>query len=414
MRRTDTRASWGLAASVVLVLGATLWPAPSQGPIVGTIPWTCLLCGERGLADFILNVGLFAPLGLALNAAGAGFPASLALSAALTAAVEGLQAAVIPGRDPALGDLVANSLGGGLGWHLGALMALLASPKPRVARMALWTASALPVAVSAASAWLLQPALPGGQWYGQWPPAMEDRANPVNRWFSGEVLGAWMGADTLPRWELAESEGPRRRLLAEGPSLSALIASGTPEDRGRIVSVADSRGRHLVLAQDGRQLTFSVRLRADALRLSRPRFGLEDALPAHAGDTLLVSGQLSRGQVTLVAEPREGNGRRGRVTASPADTPALLIPYTITGGPVTQALRTLWAFAAFTPLVLVLAASGRLYAAFVLLIGGIAWAAVPGLLGVPVAGWSAWVGTTMTLAWPWALRRGEKGSARVG
>ena len=59
--------SWVLAAVVLVIAVMTLLPT------YGTPGDTryCLLCGERGLADFISNVVLFGPFGAALALRGA-------------------------------------------------------------------------------------------------------------------------------------------------------------------------------------------------------------------------------------------------------------------------------------------------------------------------------------------------------
>jgi hypothetical protein len=71
----------------------------------------CLLCGERGSADAILNFILFIPLGFALGRGLGWRSATLAFPILLTVAIE-LSQTMIPGRYPALSDILTNGSGG--------------------------------------------------------------------------------------------------------------------------------------------------------------------------------------------------------------------------------------------------------------------------------------------------------------
>lgn len=97
--------------SIALVLVATLTPRDSLVP-----PFTsCVICGSEGIADAICNTVLFLPIGAAFVILGARPSRAVLFAAALPAFVEGMQATMITGRDPSLGDVVFNSLGGILG-----------------------------------------------------------------------------------------------------------------------------------------------------------------------------------------------------------------------------------------------------------------------------------------------------------
>ena len=108
----EKRGSFAVGAfGAALVLLSTLWP--SHGSTASGGPFFCLLCGTRGLADAILNLILFIPFGAGV-ALLKGTVWGLASSALLSSCVEAAQT-VIPGRFPTLGDVVFNTLGGGLG-----------------------------------------------------------------------------------------------------------------------------------------------------------------------------------------------------------------------------------------------------------------------------------------------------------
>jgi hypothetical protein len=96
---------------VLAILAATLIPS-RNGPLR---PFSsCFVCDFRWLADGVLNVGLFLPLGMAITWRGKSFWRATLAGAVLSTAVELLQT-LIPGRDPELRDIVANTIGAALG-----------------------------------------------------------------------------------------------------------------------------------------------------------------------------------------------------------------------------------------------------------------------------------------------------------
>ena len=84
--------------------------------MVDLTPWWCVSCGPAGTADQLQNLLLFVPLGLAAGLAGWGMGTTGIAMLALTLTIEGSQALLGSGRDAALGDVLANGLGGLLGW----------------------------------------------------------------------------------------------------------------------------------------------------------------------------------------------------------------------------------------------------------------------------------------------------------
>ncbi len=90
----------GAAVALLAILVATLTP----GKPSASAGWQwCLVCGERGVADVLVNIVLFIPLGAALGAAGLGWWRVLALGVALSTSIEYAQL-FIPGRDSSLSD----------------------------------------------------------------------------------------------------------------------------------------------------------------------------------------------------------------------------------------------------------------------------------------------------------------------
>jgi hypothetical protein len=121
---------------VLVVIGwLTLRPAPEVTGLADLTPWWCISCGEAGSADLFQNLLLFLPLGLAWRRAGTTLLPALLAALALTMTIEATQALTLPGRDAALGDLLANSLGEGLGWALWPILTRAMRPDTRLANI---------------------------------------------------------------------------------------------------------------------------------------------------------------------------------------------------------------------------------------------------------------------------------------
>ena len=104
------RTLWRIGA--LLMVAAVLSVTLGTGGRRSFEPFSmCLLCGERGSADAILNFILFIPLGFALGRGFGWRPATLALPILLTVAIE-LSQTMIPGRYPTLSDILTNGSGG--------------------------------------------------------------------------------------------------------------------------------------------------------------------------------------------------------------------------------------------------------------------------------------------------------------
>src|SRR5947207_4325400 len=98
------------AATVLLILVATMVPA--SGP--GRASVFCVLCGAQASSEFLLNIALFAPLGMVLAWSGFSLARATGFGCALSVIIEAAQW-FIPGRDSAIGDVLANTLGAALG-----------------------------------------------------------------------------------------------------------------------------------------------------------------------------------------------------------------------------------------------------------------------------------------------------------
>jgi hypothetical protein len=264
----------GFLAVLVLTLG-TITERP--GEPIGTL---CLICGERGLADAILNAVLFVPFGAGLSLVlNAGF--AVLGSGLLSLVVEVAQTG-LSGRYPTLGDIVFNTVGGGAG----ALLVHFARKLPNVfptppKRLALISAL-LPAAVFLGTAFLVQPKYPETEYYGQWK---HDLGHLVP--YQGDVLSARVGDHFLPD-DLLQSTGPVKAALEAGdPIRFSLSPAEISPDPAHILAIYDDTQTEVFMVMDwGGELRFRRRTWSVALRLDQPHFSWPGALLRGRGDTV--------------------------------------------------------------------------------------------------------------------------------
>jgi hypothetical protein len=268
-------ARWGRLMVIVCVLvipRLTLWPTPSG--IHREWLW-CVLCGERAVADALLNLGFFVPLGVALILAGRRPGTALMLAALLSIGVE-LGQLGLRGRYATLGDFVFNVGGAGAGILLVRSASLwLLPPARRAARLSLAAGLLLPVVI-AGTGWLVEPFPPPTLYFGQWTPDLRNLQQ-----YEGRVLQAEVGGVDLPAGRREDSESLRARLLAGGPILIEGIAGRAPVALAPILAVYDDHPREVFLVGAQREdLVFRYYLRGMAIRLDQPSLRLEGAFDA--------------------------------------------------------------------------------------------------------------------------------------
>ncbi len=285
---------WFVIASAAVILAATLFP------IAGAEPqrWiNCLVCGERGIADVLVNILLFLPFGAALAAAGVPLPRCVLSAALLSASVEFAQR-YIPGRDPSLGDVVSNTVGSGLGALLVATAQYwLLPPRAQAARLS-WAAALAGTAVCYGTGWLLAPAPPQTRYFALWTPNLAHLAR-----YRGRVLDAMIGEVRFPAGPIANSAAVRDALRAsEGFSLRVRAVAGPrPAAVAALFAVYDQHQHEiLLLGPDRDDLVFRYRTRAATSRLDQPDMRLVGALRAVApGDSLDVTVHGRRGRYAV-------------------------------------------------------------------------------------------------------------------
>ncbi len=286
-----------IALATLPILLITLFPR--DDPSIPLHSWgLCLACGDFGGVDFLLNVALFGPLGLALHHGDLSLRRTAAVALGLTLGIEVFQFLFLPGRFAALGDLVANTSGGILGWILGRTWPLIATPAPAIARrLAVITLSGVAL-IFWVTGWLLQPSLPVSTWFGQWRPALGQFDQ-----FMGSVDSARLGPRPLPGHMLVDT-WERRLELLEGPiSIRAHGTLGPPPRRtAPIVSVFDDRQRQIaLLGQEGEDLMVAIRLRTSDARLRTPALRVPEGLAAPAGTRYDAAGWWADGTLSGTA-----------------------------------------------------------------------------------------------------------------
>lgn len=398
------RARWllGGAGAVwwLLILAVTLVPLPSQAPRSALTPLGCLVCGEAGTVDVLLNICLFVPLGLVLRLLGWRRRRVIWCGILTTLGVETAQLLVIAGRDPSASDVITNSAGTVIGTLLAERGASLVAPTATAAVRLVVAAAALPAFVLAGTAWLLVPAPPSSVWYGQHAPDLG-----MYEQFRGTILEATLATSPMPVGPLRNSPELRRKFLSDGPSLSARFVAGPkPPGPAPIVSVFDEHSRKVILlGQGGQWLFFETRMRSDDLRFRALSFTLPSLPVPTVGDTLRMTGRVLGGRVSVSVTGPQGT-LEDQYRLSPGLGWALVSPTPQPVGGGAAALSLLWVAVLWTPFgyyAVRRGADGRsggraVSTALLPVIGGVAAALgmvlAPLMTGVPIPGPAEWLG----------------------
>ena len=271
-----------IAVTLLAILAVTLFPSGDEKlePML-----RCLVCGERGVADVIINVILFVPFGAALGVAGTRLLRVCLVGALFSGAIE-LAQLFVPGRDSSLSDVLSNTTGAAVGYALARYTPRIVGFPTGAATLASAGAATLPALVIAATGLLLRPALPHSIYYGQWTPNLGHL-----EWYRGYVLAARLGTVELPPRRLTNSDTVRALLLAGAPLRVAATAGPEVPALASLVSVYDEYQREIfLLGPDRHDLVVRYRTRATAWRLDQPDLRISDALtPIRSGDTLTIT-----------------------------------------------------------------------------------------------------------------------------
>ncbi|MGH7694018.1 MAG: VanZ family protein [Gemmatimonadaceae bacterium] len=376
-------------AAAVAVLAAiallTLWPGRSEA--APGFSW-CIVCGELGTLNILLNVALFVPFGASL-AWGRAFSmrnATQALFASLlvSTSIELLQLGVIKGRDPSLSDVVANTLGGAMGASLAHEVAWSVVAWRRIS----WTLALVASTVLVFGQWAMQPSLPRETYYVQWLPE-----RPAYVPFNGTVLafaldsiqlrpGAVFNARTLPDEFLHGRMDLRVRVTPGSP----------PHGIALIARLAVASGEVLMLGRAEDALVFRYRANGARAGLRSPMVTLPRAFALNGDTALQLEAALRPGRVTLGA--RDGGefrvARRLEITTARAWT--LLLPWNLAIGGIGHLFNAAWLALLFGVVAYSAArARFRLYAAWPLEVLALVLIGLASIApGAPE--WTSWIG----------------------
>lgn len=289
----------GLARGLVW-LGALSWAAlvalvtltPGAPEAVVTREWSlCLICGDRGTGDAILNIVMFVPFGVLLGRRRTALKVLL-LGLALSMGIEVVQLG-IPGRFSGLADLLWNSVGALVGAVLvGWVMQALREPWPL--RAGLHWAAALPAIYLLTLGGLFHPKATGEPYVGMITPELGSFAT-----YGGVVRGAAVNGLEVTHGPLGDAS-PLPRAL-EGDWTVRIGGEAGPPPRGiaPLVAVYDTAQTEvLMVGVFGSDLVWRERTWASALGFDRPLFRWRDAFE-----------EIPSGQRIEVAVQRDGDER---------------------------------------------------------------------------------------------------------
>ena len=324
--------------ALVTIATLTLRSAPAQVLDAQRTPLTCLVCGDVGGADVLLNIALFMPLGLGLFGLRRSLRFSLAAALLLSLSIEILQYTVVTGRDATLSDVLTNTAGGMLGWLLGAFGRRLLVPGRRGAAILAGVGTLAWIMAFAVSAWALHPAPPGGSYWGQWNHDFPDRGT-----FAGRVISAELDGRPLRDGPLPDTDAIRRRLASGNFHLAVRATSGRPEeDNAQIFGLAnDEADIFLEWRQKDRDYEFTMRGRAAVLRFHSPELRMRRTAPGLAGVPVTLDVTWRDGVITASATAAGRVTTRALVLA-PSVSWTFVWPWNRDRGGAMKAVGAIW------------------------------------------------------------------------
>jgi hypothetical protein len=387
-----TLASVGLLAILVL----TLYPNPRQAPVADHTPLLCLVCGESGGADVVLNLLLFIPLAAGLVLLGWSQGRVVAACFLLSLGVETLQFAAHTGRDASLSDLLTNTASGVLGAALARRVNLLLAPGPVLARRLSLAAAAAWLGILVFTAVSMRP----------WAPAGRLRNYCTASYPTGEIFSGTARTMTLNGVALGcDTDLPRGGIRRGEVALETVALAGDPSLGRRVIHLVRTPSTTLmVLAQQGRTAVFHAATLAEAFRLFAPAVRLQGAFPSRPGGPVELDAGTDGRRLRLSAAHHEGR-RQVELPLSPSYGWTLLFPVPIGPGAVLRIVAALWLAGLILPSAYWAGLGARPTVALGLL-GVVAIAGlglVPALTGLDRVHWSDWLGVGGGVAVGWAL-----------
>lgn len=375
-----------LVISLVAIGALTLVPHPDEAKAALATPWYCLICGDLGMVDVLLNIALFVPLGLALGLRGIRPRRALLFGLGLAGAIELLQATLVHGRDPSVSDVLTNSAGALAGAVLGQHAGQLWLPSVARARQLTLAAALAWLSVMVLSAIGLTADRPVG--------AVRLVESPVT-----VLLEPFRG--TVTRSSVDSVNGSL--------TLAADIQTAGLTDRlAPILELQDSDSFPLArLGQLGQKPTFSRRLLATRALFRTPMIRVYGGVIPEAPVRVRVEGGMA-GPVLWSSATLNGTSHRAELTLTPGLGWMLLLPL---GYPFDAFSR--WTSAAWValPLLLVGFWAGRARLQLLALMAGAALLLAAGLEGTALLshlardGMAAWGLALGALLTGWGVGR---------
>jgi VanZ family protein len=270
-----------VAASALVILALTLFPTGSAGGL-DAAPLADRMASLRGLADTLVNILLFMPLGAAVAIHRRGVWWAVAAGAALSLGAEAAQL-FIPGRYSSPWDVAANTLGAAAGAVAVRLAPWWLHPEPGRSRKLAAGAAVAAVLTLLGGSMLFHPAPRDGPLIGQWHHRYENRPH-----YSGRVLEATVAGIPTPPWEVDRSPEVLAHLFT-GPVRVTFEVGAPPQGTAPLFAlVAPEQEVLFEVLVSGTDLVVTYRMRARSIGLDQPELRLPGAL-AH-----LVPGNAAR------------------------------------------------------------------------------------------------------------------------
>ena len=285
-----------LAGALAGIILLTLLPSGSSGETA-----ICIVCGPHAGADVLFNIAIFLPVGASLALIGTPWRVALATSFGISLTVELLQLALPIGRVASASDLVSNVVGAAVGLYLTRRRRAILYPRsPSALRYATAGAGAW-LLVLLATAVLLRPAIPEGQYFAQWEPVIDGFERPA-----GRVVAAGVAGIPAPDGRLVQSEelraALRRRLQVD--VRAEFGAPSSPELTGVFRLATEDDEEIMLVAQRGPDLFFRTRVLATGMRLFTPSvvmFGALEAVDPMQKRLIPIEGRRERGVLRVSA-----------------------------------------------------------------------------------------------------------------
>ena len=390
-------------AGLAFVLVATLTPVDDPSRAAATTPLLCLICGEQGGADVVVNLFLFLPFAVGLRLYGQTWTRTVLAVFLISFSVELLQYWLVPGRDTSFSDLLTNTTSGAIGATIGTVLPRWAFPDPTRAMSLAVAWAGIVLLVLGIWAWLLEPDVPDGRLLSRWA-----HEAPGRDAFKGRVRSVHLdGLPMPPNGDPPDSAALRRRLERGSFSLDAEVVSGRPvSTRLWIYMFRVPSGGVLTLNQSRREAGAAIPVRGLRYRLHHPVVTLPEGMPDSAGLPVRLHVSESAREVRL-ASRYEHVARSIALGLSPAFGWMLFEPFEVAAG-----FRLRWVTGAILALMLLPLGywsawvqprwrALTLVAATLVLALGV----LPAATGYPVVHWSEWLGGASGVLLGWAFQQ---------